>query len=811
MFGLSNLHLERLSFWLGFLAASLFWWVFSIIRGQLPQFRTTLKTRSETTRKRSSSTIDDRLRKITIQKAQSMHLAEFLFPLSEILIPPRLLAQPLPVAPDGSLPVEDNNQLVIPTIPDWPELAASYAVPLITLAEALQSNINIAVIGRPGSGKTVTLAHLAFQLAQHDAATGSLSDHFPILIHVGEIQHPDNNSYDALNIIISIVNKTAPAFIKHQLPRFIRSLFSEGKVLLLLDGADELGQAEFGKFSQFLERLLKEYPQVRIAIACSDDYIDGILPLGFVPLGMANWSSADNAQFIEQWNEQWQTSVEPILNHQNSHQPIDLFILKRWLLGDSILFTPFELTLKVMLSYLGESFNPKNTDVFDAYLRRILSGEKIRQPAEKLALQTILEGQAILSANTVSGIFSEVSRVIPDLINSGLLVTLSNESNHFCHPIFTGFLASHAIHDDEQLKSLQSQPTWSGKTLLLHYLVVHFDMNAIIEDLLTKDADDPLNRQLLAIARWLPDAPADETWRTQILRRLLDMLKRENLPFSLRARAAAALISSNDPSIPILFRQLLLSSSPVVRQLGCLGCGAIHDNKSITDLGGLLSDPVPWVRYSACMALVAIGTTSSIKVATEALMYGDENLGRITTEALSTQPILGYSILRDSSASNNLLIRRASVYGLIRIHESWALEILEKMRVEDGQWVVRNAASHALETTTLSNPFNPRPLLPPHETPWLVTFASKQGMGISPKQPIKELVFNVLSTGSSEEKQAVFNYLRLVKDPDPGLIGAIYKIMYQEDGPVRESACYALWLMAISGTNLPSPLEFGMN
>ena len=192
-------------------------------------------------------------------------------------------------------------------------------------------------------------------------------------------------------------------------------------------------------------------------------------------------------------------------------------------------------------------------------------------------------------------------------------------------------------------------------------------------------------------------------------------------------------------------------------------------------------------------------------------MYGDENLGRITTEALSTQPTLGYSILRESSESNNLLIRRASVYGLIRIHESWAFEILEKMRVEDGQWVVRNAASHALETTTLSNPLNPRPLAPPHETPWLVTFASKQGMGISPKQPIKELVFNVLSTGTSEEKQAIFSYLRLVKDPDTGLIGAIYKIMYQEDGPVRESACYALWLMAISGTNLPSPIEFGLS
>ena len=97
-----------------------------------------------------------------------MHLAEFLFPLSEILIPPRLLAHPLPIAPDGSLPVEDNNQLVIPTIPDWPELAASYAVPMITLAEALQNNTNIAVIGRPGSGKTVTLAHLALQVAQHN-------------------------------------------------------------------------------------------------------------------------------------------------------------------------------------------------------------------------------------------------------------------------------------------------------------------------------------------------------------------------------------------------------------------------------------------------------------------------------------------------------------------------------------------------------------------------------------------------------------------------------------------------------------------
>jgi hypothetical protein len=565
-----------------------------------------------------------------------------------------------------------------------------------------------------------------------------------------------------------------------------------------------LSQPDLQRLTPFLEALIKEFPQVHFATTCSTEYLDGLLALGIVPLSLAGWNALDKKRFINQWRQQWQKNVEPVIANRKHAQPIDVFQLTGWLLEDTFLRSPFELTLQVWSAFAGDARGPRNTDAIEAYLQRIITSDKTRSAVGKLAVQTILAGQSTFVSSSAGGFFSEIERAIPDLIDRGLLVSRPNTNLSFSHPILGAFLASSEVQEEEQLNQLIAQPAWAGKTLLLNYLAIHLDMSAIVDMLSKMDAGDPLHRNLFAMARWLPDTPPGETWRSEVLRSLVDVLRRESYPLGIRGRAAAALIASNDPSIPTIFRQLLVVSSPVIRQLGCLGCGATLDSKSITDLGGLLSDPSPWVRYSACMALVAIGTNSAIKIATEVLMYGDENMGRVVAEALASQPPYGHDILRESSASTNLLVRRASVYGLVRVKEPWANEILEKMRVEDGQWVVRNAASHALETMNETNPYLPRPLPPPHETPWLVAFASRQGAGISSQQPIKEIVFNVLVSGTSEEKQAAFNYLRLVTNADAGLIGAIYKVIYGEDGPVREAACYALWLMAVSGAALPS-------
>jgi HEAT repeat protein len=312
------------------------------------------------------------------------------------------------------------------------------------------------------------------------------------------------------------------------------------------------------------------------------------------------------------------------------------------------------------------------------------------------------------------------------------------------------------------------------------------------------------------VSRWLSDAPANAPWRVQMMRRMVNALQKETIPLSIRTRIMAAFVNSNDSSLPQMFHQLLSSQSPVIRQLSALGCGAIQDIKSIRELSGLMSDPYPDVRFAAVMALVAIGSSQSIDPVLDMLIKGDEELSQVAAEAFATQPEIGFNILKESAAYDNLLVRRAAVFGLEKVDETWALDLLKHMQIEDGQWVVRNAANQALETLQKPDAAIPHPLLPPHNSPWLIEYASKQGVGIIPGNPASDLLLQALKTGTPEEKLAALDYL-VERPADKELVKELSQIVFKEAGLMSEAAGYALWLLAMGGTALSVPVEMQAN
>ena len=518
---LTNIHLDRLSFWLGFVAASLFWWIYSKVREQVPGLRSSIKARIEGDRKKGTTVLEDRLRKIILFKAQGMHLGSPLFSLDEILLPPRLLAPALPIEPDGSLPEDDYDQLVIPNIPDWPELAAPYCTQTITLEESINNGVNIAIIGKPGSGKTVALAHLASQVARRAPQFGDIANRLPILLHVGDLKISDTPPYAPFEAILLAVTQMVPVVIRRKLPRYFRSIFTSGQVLLMLDGADELNHADLDKFSAFVSAFRKEFPLVRIVIAGADDYLGRFLSQGFVPLALTSWGYQEKRLFIKQWNLQWQQLIDPIIQKHNRKQPVDLAILDDWLLNDNEVLSPLELTLKIWAAYSGDAQGPRTTDAIASHLRRVIPSEKNRPAIERLALSTILAGKYVFPALEASSHFPNVDRAIPDMVDNCILTSHLGDNVSFYHSVLMGYLAAFAMQEDEQLTSLIAQAPWSGRTLLLHYLAIHYDMNAIVDELLKQDIDDPLFRNLFMIARWIPDAPPSEFWRGEVMRQLL--------------------------------------------------------------------------------------------------------------------------------------------------------------------------------------------------------------------------------------------------------------------------------------------------
>jgi HEAT repeat protein len=246
-----------------------------------------------------------------------------------------------------------------------------------------------------------------------------------------------------------------------------------------------------------------------------------------------------------------------------------------------------------------------------------------------------------------------------------------------------------------------------------------------------------------------------------------------------------------------LFRQLLSGRDAALCQLALLGIGLLKEPKAVHDLAEHLFDPSPNVHSAACLALVRLGGKTALDAVSEALLHGDEDLRRAAAEALANDPEEGYPILKEGSRIDDLLVRRAVIFGLQRVREPWAAELLEKMQIEDAQWVVKSAASQAVEENAQRERRLPHPLPPLTQTPWLITFAGERGMGVAPGRAAVDLLLLAMKEGSEEQRLAALDTAgRIAEAQAVPFIKQIYEC---EKGELREAAYSALWRMAAAG------------
>jgi hypothetical protein len=189
-------------------------------------------------------------------------------------------------------------------------------------------------------------------------------------------------------------------------------------------------------------------------------------------------------------------------------------------------------------------------------------------------------------------------------------------------------------------------------------------------------------------------------------------------------------------------------------------------------------------------------------------MQGEENVRRAVAEAFANHPAEGWDTLKEALEIDDILLRRSAVYGLARVKQPWAKELLEHTQIEDKEWAVRDIAANMLEQEKKTNPRIPRPLSPPSETPWLITFAGQQGMGISPGAPATDILLNALKSEDIDESLAALPYLR--NNHSEGVINALYHAMYGKNIAMREAVFLTLNEIAASGVTLPNPKAYGL-
>jgi HEAT repeat protein len=846
-----SISIDVFSFFFGFVIATIFWWVIGRARPLWTEIAENLRKQQVESQVRRVSGLEENHRRITLRRAQGMHLAAPLFALDEILQEPRLLAPPPHVEPNGLIATEDVVTLTLPYMPTWPELAAIYNAPTLTLGQALSGGMNLVLIGQPGIGKTVALAYLASLAANRSDKLGPLKDSVPFLLHVADLKLPISDPKDLLGTYIDLTSEHASVLDIGRVAGFVHNSFTSGQAFVLLDGYDELTPEGQQEVSNYLKLLLKQYPKIRIVTTGAPEYLDGLLSLRFIPMAMAGWNKQYEVSFIQKWSKLWTQFVAVESWAQSGPEQVDPLLLNIWLGTDNQRFTPLELTLKVWGAYAGDSFGPHILEAIASHIRRLAPTNTPLAALESLAMQVTLTAQPVFDPRKARAWVkafelpeeadipvedSQATSEEPDpeskekkksdkkrtrnapsptpgllgrLATTGLVVTHANNRMRFIHPVIGGFLAGRALSGFKADETLLDQPDWIGKILAMHYLASQSDVSSLVKKML-EWSRLPMHRPMLTTARWLRDAPRDAPWRGIVMAALVDLLKTEGLPLSLRGQALAAFTASNDPSVATLFRQFMNTLSFELMKLVALGSGAIRDTKATQNLEGMLHAPSISARRAACLALISIGTTTALEAVAQTLLTADEDLRRAAAESLANDPKEGYAMLRDGVTMKDILLRRAIVYGLRRVDEPWATELLQKMLVEDDQWVVRNSASEVLESQNHANdPRVPRPLKQPSESPWLIEFAGTQGSGISPGAPATDILLAALKSGKTEERMAALAYLKLT--PSDGIVKQIYGAMYADDPELREAAYLTLWEIGTTGYKLPHPTQFGFS
>ena len=845
--------MDLMSFVIGFASGVFFAWLLSRVRPLLGQIREGAKERREAAQTRRTSGLEDNHRRITLRRAQGMHLASSLFSLDEILQEPRLLAPPARVEPGVIGIQEDIISQTLPYMPAWPELAAIYRAPTIGVAEAIAGGSNIVITGASGAGKTVALAHLASLAANLRVRLdpNSEAEAVPYLYHVADLQLPFDTSKDPATLLINAASEHAPIFDLRRLPGFIQQTLKNGQALILIDGFDELDPSGQSHVVDWFKALVQAYPKIRIVTTGCVNQLNGLIKLGFNPLALIAWDNAKVSRFIQQWGELWSRTAALETWAQTGTEQVDPVLLNIWLAGDNTGLTPLELTLKVWGAYAGDSLGSRVLDAIATHVRRLAPTGTPVAALELLAMQAVLtlqpvfdprqarvwvkqydvveekaienaeavdkseieEDPALSDSQKVRGKKSKTTEAVPThgllskMVESGLLVSHSNNKMRFLHPVLNGYLAGQAIGDHDADTTLLALPDWDGKTVSLRYLAARGDASAVA-DILLKESNLPLHSQSLTVARWLRDAPKETAWRSKVFASLLALLQAEGQPIGLRGQAMAAFVTSGDPGAMTLFRQLLSARSFDLIPLAALGSGALRDVKAVQALEELLHAPVGAVRRAICLALVAIGTEKSLEAVARALLQGDEELRRAAAEALANDPGEGHAMLKEGATLADILVRRAVVHGLARVGQPWAIETLQRMQVEDDQWAVRNLANQYLEQMQHIDSRVPRPLATPSESPWIVAFAGKQKIGVPRGGLATDLLLSAFKQGDTEERLAALPYLKRVANE--GIINALYNAMYGEDPEVREAAFYAMEEIAADGVKLPHPNQFGL-
>jgi len=814
---LPKIFLDYPSFWAGVLLGTLFLIFFFRYRSRLKNFIFRIIKRIRSFRDSLSITEESDYNRILYKYVQGLHIASDFAPLEKIVVTPQCIAPPPSVIPGDETIDPSLLQQTLGYDPAFPEFAVEYFAPTFTLIDALSKGANICLIGAPGTGKSVAIADCITTLVKGETNHPGLSSMVPFYVEAQHILQQFPGS-DILGIALAALQANPVFLTIPNFPKYLTTTINKENAILFIDDLDTLSHTDTNRVANYIVALCKTIPSLQIVVSASPTYLGNLVKAPLEPVSIAPWGKKEKYTYLKKCSKLEFFSASPSVPDGPSDHADQINIHNSLLVISGQYFTPLEFTLIAWASYAGDLAGSTAVDAIDTYLIRILSplSKNTVRTLENLALHALDQEKSSFTKRDINAWLSNVTdaadpeltdektspinRAVQIALNFSLLRKTGPDRFYFSHPTIAGFLAARGLSrsSDNVIKRILNQPDWS----LAHETMRYFSAFNSVQPFLNRLLSDTslLKTGLLRACSWLTYIKASAAEEQNLLRSVTQEIY-SNPIYLVKLRLVIELAKSGNPNTGVIFRRLLQSKSPDTRRAAALGSGFILDLGSVPHLITQLNDPSS-SSIAACYALGKIASPNALEAIADGLLRGDELLRRAAAESLAHNRSEGHPSLREGITMDDLLVRYAVVHGLSLINEPWSMEILDKMRIDEDEWVVRDLAQHVFEIFQTGSPYLPTPLPPLHSAAWLRTFSEQHNLAIDSPESALELLLTALEKGSAEQKQASLVYLRRFFNSET--IPALITLLQDSNSDVSQLAALTLWFCAPPGFKDPS-------